>query len=156
MPEDAPPCPACTTDLLVALDGFVPDADYSEIAGRVLETHGNRIRGNPLQHVSLTLAADRYTAGSAELTVAADDLPADWWEALADRYRPAVTVAHRPPTDEGLDAWLDRLGFDEAPPVWAGREAVDDEPTVYACQSFTCSPPETDIEAALDWLDTNR
>ncbi|WP_253737837.1 thioredoxin domain-containing protein [Halohasta salina] len=153
--QSTPSSLGVATDLLLALDGFVPDADYTEIAGRVLETHGNRIRGNPLQHVSLTLAADRYTAGSAELTIAADELPTDWHDALADRFLPAVTIAHRPPTDEGLEEWLDRLGFDEAPPVWAGREAAG-EPTVYACQSFSCSPPETDIEAALDWLDSNR
>ena len=153
--QSTPSSLGVATDLLVALDGFVPDDDYTDIAGRVLETHGDRIRGNPLQHVSLTLAADRYTTGSAELTVAADDLPVAWREAFADRFLPAVTIAHRPSTDEGLDAWLDRLGFAEAPPVWAGREAAG-EPTVYACRSFTCSPPETDIDAALDWLDANR
>ena len=144
------------TDLLVVLDGFVPDADYREIAGSVLETHGNRIRGNPLQHVSLTLAADRYTNGSAELTIAADAVPEAWREQLADRFLPGVVVARRPPTDAGLDEWLDELGFPEAPPVWAGRSATDGEPTVYACQSFSCSPAETDIEAALSWLEQNR
>ena len=144
------------TDLLIVLDGFVPNVNYREIAGQVLETHGNRIRGNPLQHVSLTLAADRYTNGSAELTIAADELPEAWREQLAERFLPGVVVARRPPTDEALGEWLDQLGFEEAPPVWAGREAVDGEPTVYACESFSCSPPETAIEPALAWLDTNR
>ena len=144
------------TDLLVVLDGFVPDADYREIAGRVLETHGNRIRGNPLQHVSLTLAADRYAHGSAELTIAADSVTEAWNEAIADRFLPGVVVARRPPTDEGLDEWLDQLGFDETPPVWAGRSATDGEPTVYACQGFSCSAPETAIEPALEWLSENR
>ena len=154
--QSTPSSLGVATDLLLVLDGFVPDADYTEIAGRVLETHGNRISGNPLQHVSLTLAADRYTHGGAELTIAADDLPDDWRDGLADRFLPGVVVAQRPPTAEGLDAWLDRLGFDEAPPVWAGREAVDGAPTVYACQSFSCSPPETELEAALEWLEANR
>ena len=153
--QSTPSSLGVATDLLLVLDGFVPDADYTEIAGRVLETHGNRISGNPLQHVSLTLAADRYAHGGAELTVAAGELPVDWRDALADRFLPGVVLAHRPPA-EGLDAWLEQLGFEEAPPVWAGREAVDGEPTVYACQSFSCSPPETDIEPALDWLDSNR
>jgi len=153
--QSTPSSLGVATDLLLVLDGCVPDADYTEIAGRVLETHGNRISGNPLQHVSLTLAADRYAHGGAELTVAAGELPVDWRDALADRFLPGVVLAHRPPA-EGLDAWLDQLGFEEAPPVWAGREAVDGEPTVYACQSFSCSPPETDIEPALDWLDSNR
>jgi len=154
--QSTPSSLGVATDLLLVLDGFVPDADYTEIAGRVLETHGNRISGNPLQHVSLTLAADRYAHGGAELTIAADGLPDGWWDELADRFLPGIVVAHRPPTDEGLDAWLDQLGLEEAPPVWAGREAVDDEPTVYACQSFSCSPPETAIEPALDWFDANR
>ena len=145
-----------TVDLLCELDGFVADADYREIAGEVLATHSNRITGNPLQHVSLTLAADRYTNGGAELTVAADDLPTDWRETLADRYLPGVTLAHRPPTESGLQAWLDELGLETAPPVWADREAIDGEPTVYACESFTCSPPQTALEPALEWLETNR
>ena len=145
-----------TVDLLCELDGFVADADYREIAGEVLATHSNRITGNPLQHVSLTLAADRYTNGGAELTVAADDLPTDWRETLADRYLPGVTLAHRPPTESELQAWLDELGLETAPPVWADREAIDGEPTVYACESFTCSPPQTALEPALEWLETNR
>ena len=145
-----------TVDLLCELDGFVADADYREIAGEVLATHSNRITGNPLQHVSLTLAADRYTNGGAELTVAADDLPTDWRETLADRYLPGVTLAYRPPTESELQAWLDELGLETAPPVWADREAIDGEPTVYACESFTCSPPQTALEPALEWLETNR
>jgi len=24
---------------------------------------------------------------------------------------------------------------------------------VYACESFTCSPPQTDIDPALEWLE---
>ena len=145
-----------TVDLLCVLDGFVADADYREIAGEVLATHSNRITGNPLQHVSLTLAADRYTNGGAELTIAAEELPDDWRETLADRYLPGVVLAHRPPTEAGLQRWLDDLGMADAPPVWADRDAVDDKPTVYACESFTCSPPQTALEPALEWLETNR
>ena len=143
-------------DLLCVLDGFVADADYREIAGEVLATHANRITGNPLQHVSLTLAADRYTNGGAELTIAADDLPDDWRATLADSYLPGVVLARRPPTEAGMDEWLDDLGLDDVPPVWADRDAVDGEPTVYACESFTCSPPQTELEPALDWLAANR
>jgi len=145
-----------TVDLLCELDGFVADADYREIAGEVLATHSNRITGNPLQHVSLTLAADRYTNGGAELTVAADDLPSDWRDTVADRYLPGVTLAHRPPMESGLQEWLDELGQETAPPVWADREAINGEPTVYACESFTCSPPQTALEPALEWLEANR
>ncbi|TQQ81452.1 thioredoxin domain-containing protein [Halonotius roseus] len=144
------------TDLLCVLDGFVADADYREIAGDVLATHADRITGNPLQHVSLTLAADRYTNGGAELTIAADELPDDWRTTLADRYLPGVTLAHRPPTEDGLQDWLDELELGSAPPVWADRNADGGEPTVYACESFTCSPPQTELEPALEWLSENR
>ena len=144
------------TDLLCVLDGFVADADYREIAGDVLATHADRITGNPLQHVSLTLAADRYTNGGTELTIAADELPDDWRETLAGRYLPGVVIARRPPTEDGLQAWLDELGLERAPPVWADRDADGGEPTVYACESFTCSPPQTELEPALEWLSENR
>jgi hypothetical protein len=75
---------------------------------------------------------------------------------LADRYLPGVVLAHRPSTEAGLDDWLDRLEMERAPPVWADREAIDGEPTVYACESFTCSPPQTALKPALEWLETNR
>ena len=143
-------------DILCVLDGFVADADYREIAGDVLETHANRITGNPLQHVTLTLAADRYANGGVELTIAADGVPEAWRETLADRYLPGVVFAPRPPTADGLNVWLDELGMAETPPVWADRDAVDGEPTVYACESFTCSPPQTELQPALDWLADNR
>ena len=143
-------------DLLCVLDGFVADGAYREIAGEVLATHSNRITGNPLQHVSLTLAADRYANGGAELTIAADEVPDDWRATLADRHLPAVTLARRPPSEEGLQRWLDDLGMSSAPPVWADRDAVDGEPTVYACESFTCSPPKTAIEPAIEWLQDTR
>ncbi len=144
------------TDLLVTLDGFVPETDYMEIAGRILETHANRIAGSPLQHVSLTLAADRYANGGPELTIAADELPADWRATLKERYLPGVVLAHRPPTNDGLQSWLDELGLDSAPPVWAERDSDTGEPTVYACESFTCSPPQTELTPALEWLNETR
>ena len=143
-------------DLLCVLDGFSPETEYREIAGQVLETHGNRISGNPLQHVSLTLAADRYANGGAELTIAAEEIPAAWRETLADRFLPGVVLAPRPPTESGLSAWLDTLGFASAPPIWANRDALDGEPTVYACESFSCSPPKTAIDDAIAWLENNR
>ena len=144
------------TDLLLVLDGFAPDSEYREMAASVLETHRNRITGSPLQHVSLTLTADRYLNGGAELTLAADELPTAWRDSLAKRFLPGVVLAPRPPTSEGLDRWLDRLGLETAPPVWANREAVNGEPTIYACESFTCSPPQKEIEPALEWLHENR
>jgi len=140
------------TRLLLALDGFAPATDYRSVAETVLATHADRIRASPLEHVSLALAADRAADGGSELTVAADGMPDDWWETLASRYLPGTVLAPRPPTAEGLDAWLDDLGMAEPPPVWRDRDAVDGEPTAYACRGFTCSPPRTDLRAALDWL----
>jgi uncharacterized protein YyaL (SSP411 family) len=52
-----------------------------------------------------------------------------------------------------LDAWLESLDVDDAPPVWANREARDDTPTVYACRSRACSPPTHDIDEALEWFE---
>ncbi|MFW5949501.1 MAG: thioredoxin domain-containing protein, partial [Halolamina sp.] len=113
------------------------------------------IEASPVEHGTLAVAADTAERGPLELTVAADELPGEWRETLANRYLPGAVVARRPPTAAGLEEWLDELGLDEAPPIWAGREARDGEPTVYACRSFTCSPPETDLGAALDWVEAN-
>ena len=134
------------------LDLFVPDEGFADVTDRLLSTHADRIRGSPLEHASLVLAADAHVRGPVELTLAADDLPASWRDRLAGEYLPTGVVAPRPASDDDLKAWLDALGLDEAPPIWANREAVDGEPTAYACQDFTCSPPKTDLDAALSWL----
>jgi uncharacterized protein YyaL (SSP411 family) len=151
--QSTPSSLGVATNLLLDLAGFTPDAGFEDVAERVLATHADRLRASPTEHVTLALAADRLARGGVELTVAADELPASWRETLAARYLPGAVLARRPPTEEGLDDWLDRLGLDEAPPVWRGREARDGEPTVYACRGRTCSPPRHDLDAALDWLD---
>ena len=141
-------------EALAALDGFRTDGEFREIAERVVTTHADRVRGSPLEHASLVRAADLVETGGIEVTIAADEVPAAWRETLGERYLPGAVIAPRPATEAGLDEWLDRLGMAEAPPIWAGRDATDGEPTAYVCQDFTCSPPRTDLDAALEWLET--
>ncbi|WP_339103802.1 thioredoxin domain-containing protein [Haloterrigena salinisoli] len=136
-------------------DGEAVDDDFEGIAATVLETHANKIEANSLEHASLCLAADRLEAGALEVTVAADELPAEWRDRFADEYRPDRLFALRPPTEAGLEAWLEQLGLEEPPAIWAGREARDGEPTLYVCRARTCSPPTHDVEDALEWLGDN-
>ncbi len=140
----------------VAVETLCALAPFSEgferIAETVLRTHAGRIESNPLGHVGLCLAADRLAAGSLEVTVAAEELPDGWREAVGDRHLPGRLLTRRPPTAAGLEAWLDRLGLAEPPTIWAGREASGGEPTVYACRDRSCSPPTGDVEEALEWL----
>jgi uncharacterized protein YyaL (SSP411 family) len=142
--------------LLADLDHFVSHGEFGDIADAVLATHATKLSGSPMEHVSLALAAAKRATGSVEVTVAADAVPTAWRERLAETYLPGAVFAPRPATDAELDGWLDTLGLDEAPPIWAGREATDGEPTVYVCENFTCSPPQTDIDAALAWLARGR
>jgi uncharacterized protein YyaL (SSP411 family) len=139
--------------LFADLDLFVPDEGFGDVTQRLLGTHADRIENSPLQHASLVLAADSYRRGPVELTLAADEVPAAWWDRLAERALPTAVVAPRPATDADLEPWLDALGVDEVPPIWAGREARDGRPTAYACRDFSCSPPQTDLDDALEWLD---
>jgi uncharacterized protein YyaL (SSP411 family) len=150
--QSTPSSAGVAADLLLSLDHFVPREGFADIAETVLETHGDTIRSNPLQHGALVLAADNYASGACELTVAAEHLPDEWRTAIGETFLPARLLSRRPPTADGLNEWLDTLGLDEAPPIWADREQRDDEPTVYACRQFTCSPPTHDITEALDWF----
>ncbi|MCU4925122.1 thioredoxin domain-containing protein [Halobacteria archaeon AArc-dxtr1] len=150
--QSTPAATGVALEVLLALDAFAEEG-FQEIAASVLETHANRIEANPLEHTTLALAADRLESGALEVTVAADELPAAWREAFASQYLPDRQLARRPPTEAGLEAWLDQLGMDSSPPIWADREAVDGEPTLYVCRNRTCSPPTHDVEDALDWLD---
>ncbi|WP_132060387.1 thioredoxin domain-containing protein [Halorussus amylolyticus] len=154
--QSTPSSLGVAADTLLALSAFQSDDSFEEIAERVLETRGQAIRSNPLQHASLALAADRYARGSLEVTVAAEDLPESWRDELADRYLPTRLLSVRPPTGEGLSAWLSELGLDEAPPIWADRDRREDAPTAYVCRGFACSPPETDLATALDWAETRE
>ncbi len=150
--QSTPSSLGVATSLLADLGRFAPDAGFDDVVDRVLSTHADAVRGSPLEHVSLALAAAERDTGSLELTLAAEETPDEWRATLAERYLPGAVVTRRPSAEAELDPWLDALGLDEAPPVWAGREARDGRPTVYACESFTCSPPQHDIEAALDWF----
>lgn len=138
-------------DVLLSLSGFT-DRGFEEIVEAVLSRHGDRIRGSPLEHATLALVADRFETGSLELTVAAEEVPESWRETLGETYLPGRILARRPPTEEGLDEWLSELELDDAPPIWAERESRG-EPTIYTCRSFTCSPPVTKIEEALEWAE---
>ncbi len=149
--QSTPSSLGVAVDLLLDLDHFSSDNNFGDIAERVLKTHANRIQGRPLEHVTLAFAADKFASGSLELTIAAESMPEEWWNVLGGRYLPDAVITQRPPTEDGLDDWLETLGLDSVPPIWANRTAEDGEPTVYACRSFTCSPPEHDVRAALDW-----
>jgi len=150
--QSTPSSAGVAAETLLALSHFRPDSRFEDVASGVLSTHAESIEGNPIQHASLTLAADRYRNGSVELTVAADEMPAEWREVLARTYLPARILARRPPTAEGLDEWIEGLGLDDAPPIWAGRETQDGKPTVYACRDFACSPPQHELDEAIAWL----
>ncbi|MCH7661699.1 MAG: thioredoxin domain-containing protein [Euryarchaeota archaeon] len=139
-------------DVLLSLAPFT-NGEFEGIVESVLSRHGDRIRGSPLEHATLALVADRFETGSLELTIAAEEVPEEWREVLGKTYLPERIIARRPSTEEGLQEWLAELGVDEAPPIWAEREAREGEPTIYTCRSFTCSPPVTDIEEALEWAD---
>jgi uncharacterized protein YyaL (SSP411 family) len=155
--QSTPSSAGVAASLLLDLDAFVPGEGFADVAGAVLDTHANRIRGRPLEHVSLALAADRRARGGTEVVIAAerDDggLPASFRESLASTYLPDAVVSPRPPTDDDLDAWLDALGVDEVPPIWRGREVRDGEPTVYVCEGRTCSPPAHSLSEAFGWFE---
>ncbi|MFC7154635.1 thioredoxin domain-containing protein [Halomarina halobia] len=148
--HSTPASAGVAASLLLALDHFDPGEGFADVAEAVLSTHGDRIRGDPLQHTALALAADEYASGHVELTVAADGFPREWRDRLATTYLPRRLLAPRPPADDGLSSWLSELGLDDAPPIWASRDAVDG-PTVYLCEDFACSPPQTSLDDALAW-----
>ncbi len=150
--QSTPSSLGVATNLLLDLSHFTTDDAFGDIAETVLSTHADRIRGNPLEHVSLVLAAAKHDRGGTELTLVADDAPDPWWAELAETYLPAPVLAPRPATDAGLSEWLATLELDEAPPIWRGRDSENGNPTVYACAAFTCSPPKPEVAEALEWL----
>jgi uncharacterized protein YyaL (SSP411 family) len=139
--------------LLAALDAVAPDEGFGDVAESVVETHAGTLESNPLSHASLALAADDLAVGHLELTVAVDRLPDGFREAVGSTYLPTRLLGVRPPTESGVEAWVDRLGLSAVPPIWANREARDGRPTVYACRDFTCSPPKHEMGEALAWAD---
>ncbi|MFC6960604.1 thioredoxin domain-containing protein [Halocatena marina] len=153
--QSTPSSTGVAVSLFLALDQFVPHDRFRTIANSVLSTHVSTIESDPLRCVSLVLAADEYASGFLELTIAANEIPTQYRERVASTYLPRRLLTVRPPSEDGLNAWLDALDLDEAPPIWAGREAIDDDPTVYLCEGFTCSPPKRDIDDAFAWREQN-
>jgi uncharacterized protein YyaL (SSP411 family) len=154
--QSTPSSAGVAASLFLTLDQFVRHDRFGEIADSALSTHASNIESNPLQHATLALAADEHAFGHVELTIAAAELPSEWRERIGSTYLPRRLVAMRPPSEDGLNEWLASLDLDEAPPIWAKRGTTDDKPTVYLCEEFTCSPPQTDIDAALAWRTENE
>ncbi|WP_135663068.1 thioredoxin domain-containing protein [Halorhabdus rudnickae] len=151
--RSTPSSAGVAVDVLLSLSAFVPHDRFDSVARSVLSTHHDAIAADPLQHASLALAADHAGSGASELTIAADAVPQSWRERIGRTFLPSRILARRPPTDGGLDAWLETLNIESAPPIFADRATKDGEPTVYACREFTCSRPLTDVEEALAWFD---
>jgi len=151
--QSTPSSVGVAAELLDQLGHFTTDGRFGEVAEQVVETHGSRVRSNPLQHASLSLAADTVTDGPLELTLVADDPPENWTEQLRETYLGPRVLAWRPLDGETFETWLGELGLDEKPPIWEGRDQKTDKPTVYACRSFTCSPPRNELSTALGWAD---
>jgi uncharacterized protein YyaL (SSP411 family) len=138
-------------ETLHALDAIDPDAGYGDAAAAMLERYGGRVQNSPAAHPTLVLATDTRVHGALEVTVAADSLPADWRDVVGGSYLPHRLLSVRPPTGDGLDAWLTNLGLDDAPPLWASRDAADGEPTAYVCRR-ACSPPVQTTDEIEAWL----
>ena len=149
--QSTPSSAGVAARLLAALDHFVPHDRFGAIAEAVVRTHEDTLAANPLQHASLVTATDDVVRGPLELTLVADEIPEAWRETLSAAFLPDAVLAPRPADEETFAAWLEALSLQEAPPIWRERGAEGGEPTVYACRSFTCSPPERDLEAALSW-----
>ena len=152
MDQSTPSSAGVAVETLDILAQFGVDS-LGEIAESVIETHGRRIRSNPLQHASLTLAADTVMEGVLELTLVADALPEEWRKELATRYLAPSVLAWRPPEEETLEQWLTTLDLDDAPRLWEKRTQKNDEPSVYACRGRTCSPPRNEMDRALNWAE---
>ncbi|MFQ3320011.1 MAG: hypothetical protein ACI8UR_002018 [Natronomonas sp.] len=153
--SSTPSSTGVAVQFLSALAHIAPDEGFDEVAESVIETHASTLESDPLSHASLTLAADTRAVGALELTIAADELPGEWRDDLAEAYLPTRLISIRPPTESGAEGWANHLGLGEVPPIWANREARDGEPTVYACRSFTCSPPKHDMAEALSWANAD-
>ncbi|QLG62487.1 thioredoxin domain-containing protein [Halorarum salinum] len=149
--QSTPSSLGVATSLLLDLHGFAPDEGFEDVAADVLATYDSRVRASPLEHATLAMTAAKRARGPLELTLAADELPAEWRDTVGGRYLPGAVVAPRPADEAGLDGWLGELGLSEAPPVWANRGARDGEPTAYVCENYTCSPPNHELRAALEW-----
>jgi uncharacterized protein YyaL (SSP411 family) len=149
--QSTPSSMGVAAELLEGLSHFQPDRRFAEIAEVVIDRQSGRIESNPLQHASLTLAADTVLDGALELALVADGMPEHYVTELREWYLPDAILAWRPADEEGLEPWLETLGLETAPPIWAERGQKNDEPTVYACRSQTCSPPRNELPRALRW-----
>ena len=151
--QSTPSSLAVAADVLLSLSAFAPEEGFEAIAETVVETHGNRLKASPLEHASLALVADAIERGPLEITLAADEFPDEWRRRLGSAYLPGRILAHRPPAEAEIETWLTTLALEETPPIWAKRDAVDGAPTGYVCRSFACSPPTTDPDEAISFVE---
>ena len=155
--QSTPSSAGIAVQTLNAVDPFT-STDFSGIAGAVIDTHADEIRGRPLEHISLAMAADSRARGHDEVVIAHDtdtELSQLIRSDIASTYLPGVPLSQRPATVSGLESWTDELGLDSPPAIWAGRHQRDSKATIYACSGRACSPPTHSLTDALEWFDTD-
>lgn len=109
---------AAAVELLVKLGPFTTDSNFTEIATRIVESYTSRIQSNPLQNVSLILAADTVTDDILDEAVVDEDPLAAWSGQTGNANCQPPLFVWQPTTESELDRYLDALGLDECPPVW--------------------------------------
>jgi|APHM01.1.fsa_nt_gi Highly conserved protein containing a thioredoxin domain len=155
--QSTPSSAGIAVQTLNAVDPFT-STDLSGIAAAVLDTHADEVRGRPLEHISLAMAADSRAREHDEIVIAHDidtGLSESMRSDIASTYLPGVPISQRPATASALEPWIHELGLDSPPTIWVGRNQRDNTATVYACSGRACSPPTHSLTDALEWFDTD-
>ncbi|MFB6152896.1 MAG: thioredoxin domain-containing protein [Halodesulfurarchaeum sp.] len=146
-----PSATGAAVEVLQALEPYDENGDFAEVAKTIRRTYSGAMESSPAQYPTLIRSTDTAAIGPLEVTIAADEIPAAWLDAIGSRYLPGRLVTRRPPTREGLQSWVQQLGRSNPPRVWAHRD-VTNGPTAYVCRN-ACSPPITDRGELVHWLD---
>ncbi len=143
--DNAFPSGASTlTEAQVGLAALTSRSAHFEQAGRYLRKMRAEMLRNPFAYGHLSLAADGWIDGAAEVTLVASPAQAGTFlEMVNSTYAPTVSISFQDPSRPTAALLVEAM---------RGRSQVNGKPAAYLCRNFTCQPPITnaaELKSAL-------
>ncbi|MFP6596706.1 MAG: thioredoxin domain-containing protein [Candidatus Hydrogenedentota bacterium] len=137
---------------LLRLAKFTDNADYYDIARRILMDNYPYLAEHPQGFMRLMAAVDFYLNPPKEIAVVgplASEEVSGLLDVARHNFVPNKIVAHLDSDDAAADEITEYL------PLLANKTMIDNHATAYVCKNFACKQPVTKPEALLEQLELN-
>ncbi len=128
---------------LIRMGRLTMEKEFEEKAESLMNAFANQVSQNPSSYSQLLIAFDFAVGPSKEIVIsgqAQSEETAEVSRLLYQTFFPNKVVAFRPSDDAGAEKIISLV------PFLARQKSVDGKTTLYACESYACKVPLTDLQ----------